>query len=74
MSNELINFQFESSSVSIRVVEIDGEPAKTALSQTVLIQQIEEIHSILRLKMPAITLVHKPAAQMQLATEEEGVS
>lgn len=182
MSNELINFQFESSSVSIRVVEIDGEPwfvakdvaealeytrfdsnlllqvpdewkgtnqirtlggiqemlilseqglyffvlrsekpkalpfqrwlagevlpslrkrgyygminpserlryyaalskaakqlegSKNALSQTMLIQQIEEIYSILRLKMPAITLVHKPAAQMQLATEEEGVS
>jgi len=58
--------------LSKTVKQLEG--AKTTLSQTVLLQQIEEIHSILRLKMPAITLVHKPAAQMQLATEEERVS
>lgn len=157
MSNELIQFEFETSSLTIRVVEIDGEPwfvakdvaealeyaywqpnlvscvpdewkginpintlggtqelwclseqglylpalrkrghygvlnpterlryltalsktaqqlegAKNPLSQTLLIQSLEEIYAMLRLKMPAITLVQAPAAQMKLTTDEE---
>ena len=47
------------------------EGAKNPLSQTLLIQSLEEIYAMLRLKMPAITLVQAPATQMKLTTDEE---
>jgi len=42
------------------------EGAKNPLSQTLLIQSLEEIYAMLRLKMPAITLVQQPPQQMEL--------
>ncbi|MCP5197332.1 MAG: Bro-N domain-containing protein [Gammaproteobacteria bacterium] len=43
------------------------EGTKNALSQNLLIQQVEEICSILRMKMPAITLMQKPATEAEMA-------
>lgn len=42
------------------------EGAKQSLSQTVLIQALEEIYAMLRLKMPAITLAQGSSQQLPL--------